>query len=179
MADIYDDPDVDAIYGRQPVTQDGQSTRPLLISQLDARDADLARTYFTTHAGLYNAGFSPQACLGDLVAGVSVVDGFSGTTPDGWRKVIVFEMAKALDQLFYTHQQAAIAQAFAEWMAWTIEEHAWAIGEGANLTALGDRHQECLSIWMTVGPRRDSAAGVFLPPSPAEARRIVSLALGG
>lgn len=173
MPSIYDDPDVDAIYSKEPVTSAGQSTRALLISQLNPTDAELARTYFTGHAAMYNAEFSLDSCVADLIAGVRTVDGFSGAAPAGWRKCIVFEMSKALDQLYYEHQRHDEAQAFAEWMAWTIEELGWPTDEGDQLTALGERHQECLSIWLTVGPRPDAETGEFLPPAPSHARRLV------
>jgi hypothetical protein len=98
MPDIIDDSDVRQIFSNDP--------QPALrISQLGPADESLARAFFGSHANVFNSSFALEACLTDLVNGVRAVDGFSAEAPTGWRKFIVFEMAKPLDQLHYRHER--------------------------------------------------------------------------
>lgn len=150
MPSIYDDPDVARTY-----STNGPDA-VLLISQLGAEDAELARTFFDGQAACYNSKFALADCLASLRYGVEAVDGFSAATPVGWKKNIVFEMTKPLDQLFYEHERRSEAQAFAEWMEQTIFQNGWHVDASDELTALGVRRQECTNIWMQVGMRRDS-----------------------
>jgi hypothetical protein len=56
-------------------------------------------------------------------------------------------------------------------MLWTIEQNQWHVDERDELTALNDRRQECMGIWMR-GMRRDPTTGSFLSASPEHARRL-------
>ncbi len=165
MPDIIDDPDVRQIFssGPQPA---------LKISQLGPADEALARTFFGSHANVFNSGFALAACLTDLANGVRAVDGFSAQAPIGWKKFIVFEMAKPLDQLHYEHRRETESLAYAEWMLSTIEDNRWHIDKNDDLTALNDRRQECMSMWAKGGMRRDPATGAYLAASPEHARRL-------
>lgn len=167
MPSIYDDPDVARTY-----STNGPDA-VLLISQLGAEDVELARTFFDGQAACYNSKFALADCLASLRYGVEAVDGFSAATPVGWKKNIVFEMTKPLDQLFYEHERRSEAQAFAEWMEQTIFQNGWHVDAADELTALGVRRQECTNIWMQVGMRRDSN-GKYLGPSLEHARRFTA-----
>lgn len=168
MPSIYDDPDVARTYS----TAGPDAT--LLISQLGPADAELARTFFDGQAACFNSRFALADCLASLSNGVRAVDGFSSAVPVGWKKNIVFEMTKPLDQLFYEHGQESGAQAFAEWMEQTIFLNGWHVDSHDDLTALGNRRQECMNIWMKVGMRRDPQTGKYLGPSLEPARRLAA-----